>query len=281
MIRDLSATLRAILTQPGLPPELAATQVLFDRPVAQFNPSQSAINLFLFDIRENTELRNCEPTVTYSDGQAIIHRPPLRVDCSYLVTAWAVGGAEVALQEHLLLSQVLQVFSRYPNIPGTFLQGSLKTSTDQSLSIPLSVAVPITTRQPTEFWTSLGIPVRAYLIVTATIALEPDDYRPTKLPLVTSHAIGFQQMGAGASQDRSFQLGGQIRLANHQPLVAAQVTLLESGQTTQTDQAGLYQFSAVPAGTYTLQIQPTNGAVKQVPLTVPAIGKRPFDVQLN
>ncbi len=210
MIRDLSETLRAILTQSKQPQELTTAQVVFDRPVAQFNPSQSAINLFLFDIRENAELRSYEPMVSRSNGQAIIRRPPMRVDCSYLVTAWAVGGSEVALQEHLLLSQVLQVFSRYPTIPDNFLQGSLKSASDEPLPVPLSVAVPTASRQPIEFWTSLGIPVRAYLVVTATIALDLNDTQPTMLPLVINHAIALQDLGAGSSEERNFQIAGHI-----------------------------------------------------------------------
>jgi phage antirepressor YoqD-like protein len=58
MIRDLSQTLRAILTQPGLPAELAAAQIAFDRPTEQFNPSQTTVDLFLFDVQENKELRS-------------------------------------------------------------------------------------------------------------------------------------------------------------------------------------------------------------------------------
>ncbi len=281
MIRDLSTTLRAMLTQPGLPSELSTTQVVFDRPVAQFNPSQSTINLFLFDIRENVELREYEPTVSRRNGEAIIYRPPMRVDCSYLITAWPVGGSEVALQEHLLLSQVLQVFSRYPTIPKPFLQGSLQSGADESLPIPLSVTGSATSRQSTEFWTSLGIPVRAYLVVTTTIALDLNDVQPEPVPLVTSHAIAVGGMTAGSAQEQSFQIGGQIRLADQKPLAAAQVTLLEQNQTTQSDSAGLYQFAAIPAGTYTLQVQSPDGTSQQFPLTVPALNARSFDMQLN
>src|SRR5204863_5477003 len=112
MIRDLSLTLQAILDDSALSatfPELAATQVVFDRPVETFNPTQTAIDLFLYDIRENMELRSNEPTMRRLNGQAEIRRPPLRVVCSYLVTAWPVGGSDLALQEHRLLSQALQV----------------------------------------------------------------------------------------------------------------------------------------------------------------------------
>ena len=81
MIRDLSETLQAILDDAGLEksfPELAAAQIAFDRPSEKFSPSQTTINLFLFDIRENTELRAKEPIVERRNGEALIHRPPMR-----------------------------------------------------------------------------------------------------------------------------------------------------------------------------------------------------------
>ena len=120
MINELSETLRALLDDPALAaafPELAAAQVVFDRPAEQFNPSQTTIDLFLYDVREDMELRSNEPVVERLNGRAVIKRPPLRVACSYLLTAWAVGGGELPLQEQKILSQALMVLARYPTIP--------------------------------------------------------------------------------------------------------------------------------------------------------------------
>ncbi|WNZ27741.1 DUF4255 domain-containing protein [Leptolyngbya sp. NK1-12] len=219
MIDDLSKTLSTVLTTAGAH-QLTTALISFDRPTAQFNPQQTAINLFLFDIRENVELRSNEPIVTRSDTQATIRRPPMRVDCSYLVTAWAVGGTEVALQEQLLLSQVLQVLARHPTIPPSYLQGSLKRASatlanrvvnssnvdpsGEPSPVPLSVAVPAASRQPTEFWTSLGIPVRACLVVTATIALDLNDPIPNTFPLVISHAIELGTIAGDTVSKKTF-----------------------------------------------------------------------------
>ena len=56
MIHDLSETLRAILTQPGLPPELGGAHIVFDRPADTFNPTQTTVDVFLYDLRENLEM---------------------------------------------------------------------------------------------------------------------------------------------------------------------------------------------------------------------------------
>ena len=100
MIQDLSQTLRAILTQPGLPTDLSAAQIVFDRPADTFNPSQTSVDLFLYDLRENLELRANDSTLTHANGQVTIVPPPLRLACTYLVTAWPVGAGESALREH-------------------------------------------------------------------------------------------------------------------------------------------------------------------------------------
>src|SRR4029079_5596561 len=84
-----------------------------------------ALALFLFDSRGNLGLRSNEPRLERRGFEAVLRQPPRRIDCSYLVTAWPVGGPELALQEHRLLSQVLQLLSRLPTIPASFLQGSL------------------------------------------------------------------------------------------------------------------------------------------------------------
>ena len=43
------------------------------------------------------ELRSNEPTLRRLNGQVEIQRPPLRVACSYLITAWPIGGTDLAL----------------------------------------------------------------------------------------------------------------------------------------------------------------------------------------
>src|SRR5215813_11935695 len=111
MIRDLSSTLQAVLSDPSLAgpfPELSKALVAFDRPDESFKPAQTTVDLFLFDVRENMELRSNEPAIERLNGQAVMHRSPMRVACTYLITAWPVGGTDLVLQEQRLLAQVLQ-----------------------------------------------------------------------------------------------------------------------------------------------------------------------------
>jgi len=284
MIRDLSETLRALLDDPALAtafPELAAAQIVFDRPTEQFNPSQTTINLFLYDIRENLELRSSETLVERNNGQAVIHPPPLRVACSYLVTAWPVGGAELPLQEHRLLSQTLQALSRHPTIPASFLQGSL---VGQQPPLPMLTAQADGLKDPADFWTAIGNKLRPSISLTVTIAMER--FAPVTAPIVITEETRLgERTGSEEEQIKSstrqdlFRIGGRITDAASVPVVGATVTLIETGLTTRTDADGRYILDSLAPGIYTLRMQ-AGATVKTVTITVPAPAGSNYDVQL-
>ena len=92
-IDDLSETLKAVLQDPsfaGMFPELAAADIIFDRPIDTLAPAKTTIDLFLYDLRENLDLRLNEVTTTRVGNQVITHPAALRLACSYLATAWPV-----------------------------------------------------------------------------------------------------------------------------------------------------------------------------------------------
>ncbi len=285
MIRDLSLTLQAILDDPALAatfPELAAAQIVLDRPVEPFNPTQTTVDLFLYDIREDMELRNSEPTIERQDGHAVIHHAPLRVACSYLVTAWPVGGSELALQEHRLLSQVLQALSRYPRIPVTYLKGKL---VGQEPPLPMLTAQTDGLKSPAEFWTALGNKLRPSITITVTIGLEVFAPEPAA-PIVITEEV---RMGERASaqeekiktgtQQELFRIGGRVTSTGNAPVAGATVLLVERGLTATTNSDGRYSLGMIPAGTYTLRVQ-AGTTVKDVAITIPALVENHYDVPL-
>jgi hypothetical protein len=284
MIRDLSLTLQAILDDPALAPdfpELLDAQVAFDRPSDNFSPTASTINLFLYDIRENAELRSNQPQVTRVDGRFSLTRPALRVACSYLVTAWPVGGSDLALQEHRLLSQALQVLARYPKIPGTFLKGKL---IGQEPTLPLLTAQSEGLRDPQEFWAAIGNKMRACLVVTATIAL--DLYPPTSAPEVIVSRIRLDQRAAPDVEElpstagpARFRIGGRVTGSTGAAVADADVRLVELGLSARTDGEGRYQIGAMAAGTYTLRVA-SGATTKQVSITLPPGAGASYDVQI-
>jgi hypothetical protein len=219
MIRDLSLTLRALLRDPTLTsgfPELAATDISFDRPSEAFNPTAATIDLFLFDIRENLELKNNEPLAVRTATGFAISRAPVRVACSYLLTAWPVGGGELALQEHRLLSEALQVLTRFQKIPSAFLQGRLVS---QVPALPMLTAKSDGLAEPLEFWTAIGNKLRPSIVVTATIAM--DVAAPIVAPEVVTSQLHFglrssadDESLAASAGPSMFRIGGRVSAAN-------------------------------------------------------------------
>ena len=189
MINDLDATLR-ILISKGLPSVLAEqVQISFDTPDDQF-PHQSvtlpAIDLFLYDIRENLELRSNEAYIDYHDDGAAIRVPaPIRIDFSYLITAWPSESVQVpAEDEHHLLGEVMRVLVRYTRIPKEMLQGELA---EQEPMLPVISLQAGRLQSLGEFWQALGGKPKAALTMQVTVSVPTAE--PEKVSLVTDKKI--------------------------------------------------------------------------------------------
>lgn len=267
MIRDLSETLRAVLQDPTFAtvfPELAAADIVFDRPLEPFNPPKTTIDLFLYDARENLELRSNEMSADIQGSQATLHPAPLRLACSYLVTAWPVGGVELALQEHRLLTQVLRVLSRYPIIPPNFLQGSL---VGQDPSLPMVALHPDALKNLAEFWSSLGSKMKASLTVTITISVPV-------FANVTDFIVSTQTTSVApgnAVPESLLQIGGRVVDQNAAGVAGALVDVLDSGLRQTTDENGFFSFSPISAGVHNVRVVAVGFQAQAQNVTVPGM----------
>src|SRR5262245_35703366 len=189
MIDDLDRTI-AVLLRQGLPKSLAEqVQVSFATPDDQFPPQSvtlPAIDLFLYDVRENSELRSNEVYVeSRSNGTATRRRAPVRVDFSYLVTAWpSTSVPDPAQDEHRLLGEVMQVLLRHRTIPEEVLQNDLR---GQEVPLPVSSLQPGRLQSMGEFWQALGGKPKAALNYQVTLSI--DTAKPEVVPLVTDKVI--------------------------------------------------------------------------------------------
>jgi hypothetical protein len=262
MIRDLSETLKEILTKSqGLPGELKAANIVFDRPVDGGFPQNlgTVVDLFLYDVREDVDLRSNEPEFIRNNGQVTILAPPMRVACSYLVTAWPVGGTELALQEHRLLSQVLQLFSSLPTIPANFLQGSL---VGQEPPLPMVTALVDPQKNLSEFWMALG--VNLHPSITLKVTLSMDVLKPVTASKVITKTLRTgertspddeQLIPATAETITRIGIGGSVTDENQSPIDGAEVSLPDLGLETVTDAVGRYKFTLKQPGILTLQVR--------------------------
>jgi hypothetical protein len=266
MINDLSRTLKHLLTivpenEPEMFPLLKGKDIVFARPDKDYKPNaQGSVCLFLYDIRENRELRSNEPLRVNRDGQSRIGRPPTRVVCSYLITAWpaeAVGlegeaklnidsdtAHDVNLLEHLLLSEVLQVLSRYPTIPISELQGKL-ASPEQPLPLPMITAQAEGLNNISEFWSAIGSNLRPSLNVKATIAMQVSQPKDEGPP-ITERKVEFEPA--------RFDIAGHFKDEKNAAVAGARIEIVELGRSTTSDSTGAYSFSKVPIGKYRLNI---------------------------
>jgi hypothetical protein len=206
MIDALDATLRELLREE-LPSSIRdQVAITFAPPTDQFIPAQNtplpAIDLFLYDIRENMDLRSNDFVDQRSSSGAVKRRLPLvRVDCSYLITAWprttAVDSAE---DEHRLLSATMLALLRHRTLPSVLLQGMLRS---QELPLPAATLQPGRLQSLGEFWQALGGKPKAALNYTVTVAVQPaDEYQVPLTTVGRTEAVPADVPEAGQQETR-------------------------------------------------------------------------------
>lgn len=194
MFDDLDATLQAVLDDPAAPADLRAADVSFETPDKDFSPAHAAVNLFFYEAQENHSLRENAPILNLVDGHFERSAPPVRVDCTYLVTTWSVKtGALRAQEEHRLLGLALVWLTRFPVIDAGFLRGGL-ASPPQPFPLPTMVAQLKEDQSSGQFWTALGIAPRPAFSLTTTITMALAE-QPEQFPAVQDVRLNLKQQG--------------------------------------------------------------------------------------
>ncbi|HEX5085211.1 MAG TPA: Pvc16 family protein [Blastocatellia bacterium] len=274
MFHDLDKTIEKILDDGGAPAELKAAQVSFITPDKNFTLNGPTVNLFLYEVKENRDLRDPTPIIEKINGGFIRKEPPLRVDCSYIVTAWsnAVGDARV-VEEHRLLAQALLWLTRFPTVPADKLHGSLA---NQIYPPPTMVAQMDPNKSAGDFWFALGIPPRPAFYLVVTIAM--DLGLAIEGPLVTTRFTKVEA-GTGGDEEQWIQIGGRVATAGGVGIPDALVDMPDAGLRARSDADGRYSFVRAPLGAHNIRVVATGFQPKTQPLTVP--GKpEDYDVTL-
>lgn len=281
MIKDLDLTLKELLSSEAESGSvLAEATISFSVPNEKWQQKGSGLDLnaYLYDIRENRKLRTNERQhQRNSDGTITIKSPPPRIDCAYLITAWNKatdpGEEEKELQEHRLLSQVLQVLLRNPTIPSGHLQGAL---TGQKPPLPLIAAQQDGLPDPVEFWNALGSPLKPSINCVITISL--DLKQKTKpLDVVTSRITKLNAV------EEVIQIGGRVLNKAKPPegICDAEVMIPELQKKTKTDANGFYTFINLPRGKLAFKVRATGYRSEQVTIEIPAPTGTNYDIQLS
>jgi hypothetical protein len=254
MIRDLDASLRTMIKGEARPgSELAAATLSFAVPDKDWRGQGSGLELdiYLYRALDNRELRsNGRRAVWNADGTVNTEPFPARVECSYIISAWNKAsdfpGLEKEDQEHRLLSQVLYVLWRNPEIPAKYLQGLLANA---EIPPPLLAAESEDMAAKPDFWSGLDTYARPAITCRVTIALDLDTQ--ITAPQVTT------LLGTIAPDELLNMIAGIVRNAAFpdQTVPNAWIQLDGSLRTYVSDADGRFIIDRITTGIHTLKVR--------------------------
>jgi hypothetical protein len=271
MIDDLDKVLRQLLIRE-LPIKNREVEIKFDQPSREWSSrlSRPTLNLFLYDVRENTRLRQAQPTwrvERHDDGTATRRIKPVRVDLHYMITAWAADPED----EHSLLARTLLALFRNPELPEDLLPEILQ---NQPVPIAIMAAQEDELQNPADVWNVLDNEMRPAIACIVTMALDP--YRPIVGPMVRTRELRFgqaavpprQQLDEPARPETFWTIGGTVH--SKEPLETMRLTLVERGLDVPLQPEGRFAIGRLEAGDYTLEISHDGGKPRRYKITVPS-----------
>jgi hypothetical protein len=189
VIQDVDDTLKELLVQE-VPLDTAAIDIKFEMPTHEWSSkvSKPTVNVYLWDIRENLELRSVDRLVTRRDkdaGTGTQERAPVRVDLAYLISAWTTDIAD----EHQLLGNILNALVRFPTLPAEILQGSLQV---QPFALQAWIARPERMPNPWDFWGHVENRMKSALSYVVTASVVP--FTPEEVRLVKNTLTNIEQL---------------------------------------------------------------------------------------
>lgn len=270
MINDLDETIKKLLIKKGgLNP--AEIDISFEMPDREWSSSISkpTVNLYLYDIHENRDLRNNEWYTSRDGGIATSKKPPIRIDLSYLITVWTNDTAD----QHRLLGHLLAILFRHTELPNEVLSGSLK-----KVEWPLRVfaAQPDgVLRNSADFWSALDNQLKPSINYVVTI---PMDLEFTiSAPEVKTSVFKFR--GNGEAPEENVHISGTVHRKGKpdQVLPGATILVKELQMTATTDAEGKYTFNKLVSGSYTFDISAPKEKRRLVPVEIPS---ETYDLEL-
>jgi hypothetical protein len=271
MFADLDKTLRKLLREE-LPIKNGEIDIQFEQPSREWSAklSKPTVNLFLYDVRENHQLRQHQwEHIRNGNGSVTQKRSPMRVNCNYILTTWANDSED----EHRLLTRSMIALFRFPTIPEDRLEGTLQNPKYEILT---QLARHDKLTNPAEVWSALDNELRPSVSYIVTLSLDP--WSEVTGPAVqtftlnTGHAHNLPRFAAVNPEHTRNQIafiGGTIREPGGNPQSGLTVALKGTGYTTETGSDGRYRLGGLIPGDYTLIVWPPLGKPKEKKIKVP------------
>ncbi len=272
MIDDLDETLRQLLIRE-LPIKNREIDISFDQPKREWSAklSRPTLNLFLYDLRENTRLRQTTQeweVRRLANGTTEKRRRVTRIDLHYIITAWATEAED----EHRLLGRTTMALLRSPQMPEDLLPDSLK---EQPAPISLHVAQSDGLDKPTDLWNVLDNQMRPAITCIVTVSMDP--YTPLIGGIVRTREIRFGQLAEPAAEQKRLDQGESLtywtiggRVRSKKPLNHPRVTIVERGLDVPLHADGTFTIGHLQAGAYTLEIAADGRETSRHKVAVPS-----------
>lgn len=262
VLGDLDAAVRALFER-----ELGTgATVSFDAPTAAWAEGLSgpALDLYLYDVKESQTERRVEWDQAHVNGRTVERPPPVRIDVSYVITAWA----KTAEEEHGLLSAALAVAYAHPALPDDVRTGALAEDEAYHHELTVRVAQPPGEGHGPAFWSSLGAGHKASVDFGVGVWCRPARAME-QAPLVRTQTVrmGLRDRPA-AGIEELHRVAGTVRTKAGEPAAGAWVVLPETGGFAVTDAEGRFSVGPVRAGGQRLQVRAADGAEAEAEATV-------------
>lgn len=296
MLTDLHTTFQRLLYERGkIAPE--QVDIRFDMPTKEWVASltRPTLSLYLFDLKENTELRYTSVETMRANGRAVHRMPPRRFDLHYLVSALTTSVAD----EQTLIWRALATLLKHAELPAELLAEPLRGVQPALIG---QVSKPDDDKRLLDLWSAFELPPRPALlyIVTAPLDLEFEFSSPlvlTRTVRYTRSTPSDEAAGQGISPERitqrdaerapldgvavvhtSIQIGGVLRDAAGAPVPGATVSAEGSAASSETDEQGRFRLDNLRPGPLQLRITRAGQAPTIIPLAIPADS---YDVSLD
>jgi hypothetical protein len=272
VLGDLDAAVRALFER-----ELGTgAAVSFDTPTAAWAEGLSGpvLNLYLYDVKESRNERRVEWDQAQVNGRTVERPPPVRIDVSYVISAWAKAAEE----EHGLLSAALAVAYAHPALPDDVRTGALAEDEAYHHELAVRVAQPPGEGHGPAFWSSLGAGHKASIDFGVGVWCRPGRAME-QAPLVRTQTVrvGVRDRPA-AGIEELHRVAGSVRTRAGEPAAGAWVVLPDTGGFAVTDAEGRFSVGSVRGGSHRLQVRAADGAEAEAAADVPG---GPIELELR
>lgn len=275
MIYELNEVLRELLYLE-LPMRKGDVDIEFDLPKKDWSSrlSKPTLNIFLYDLLENVELRGSEQweQEDNEDGTVSLRRNPVRMNFFYLITSWA----KEIQDEQQLLSVTLATLLRQASIPNAMLPEELK---NQPVPIRLEVAQNKGLAKMSDFWGTMDNDPHPGIRLTVTMTVDP--YKSVIAPRVAVSEMRFHQapspesVNAGKGKKEVFAsktyfaISGNIKSQKYSPSTLRMI-LTETGKEIPVQEDGNFKIQRLSEGEYHLDILFNDRVLRHEKIKVPS-----------